>query len=143
MSLLSPAERALYHAQPTVDRAHSVACAIAVRDSGAEPGDELVIASALHDVGKAQADLGTLGRVVATVVDAMVPDAVSRRWASERASLRHRFILYARHDQVGADLLGEAGSADLVVTWAREHHWPEDGRSIDPELGRVLQAADG
>ncbi len=143
LSLLSSAERDLYDAQPAVDRAHSVACAVAARDGLATPTDELIVASALHDVGKAAAGLGTFGRVAATVVDAVVSEAVSRRWAANDGGLRQRMILYARHDHVGADLLREAGSTDVVVAWALEHHLPEDRWSIDPEVGRVLLAADG
>lgn len=142
-SLLSPAERELYDAQPTVDRAHSVACAIAAREGLADPTDELIVASALHDVGKAASGLGTFGRVAATVVNAVLPEAIARRWQVKGGGLGHRMTLYARHDHVGADLLRDAGSADVVVAWALEHHQPEDRWSIEPELGRVLLAADG
>ena len=142
LSLLSPAERDLYEAQPTVDRAHSVACALAARDGLTDPIDELVVASALHDVGKAQARLGTFGRVMATVADA-IPEAVNRRLTVKAGGLRHRMAIYARHDHVGSELLREAGSADVVVAWALEHHRGEGQWSIDPEVGRVLLAADG
>ena len=143
LSLLSPAERDLYGAQPTVDRAHSVACAVAARDGLADPRVELIVASALHDVGKAAAGLGTFGRVAATVVDAVVPEAINRRMTVKSGGLRHRMVLYARHDHVGSELLREAGSADVAVAWALEHHRSEAGWSIAPEVGRVLLAADG
>lgn len=141
LALLSPGERALYDAQPLVDRAHSVACAVAARDGLATPTDELIVAAALHDVGKAQAGLGTFGRVLATVVDAVVPAAVDR--PRRAGGLRARLGLYARHDHAGAELLRKAGSADVVVAWAAEHHRPESEWSVEPAIGRVLLAADG
>lgn len=143
LGLLSPAERELYHAQPLVDRVHSVACAVAARDRLARPSDDLVVASALHDVGKAQAGLGTFGRVMATVVEAVVPAGVKHRFASPAEGWRARLDRYARHDRIGADLLRAAGSADVVVAWAAEHHRAEDQWTIAPEIGRVLLAADG
>lgn len=143
LTLLSPAERRLYEAQPLVDRAHSVACAVAARDGLVEPPTEIIVASALHDVGKAKSGLGTFGRVAATMADAVVPAAVQRRWASAAGGLRARMVLYAHHDHVGADMLREAGSADVVVAWAAEHHLPEDRWTVEPEVGRVLLAADG
>ena len=143
VSLLTASERELYEAQPLVDRAHSVACAVAARDGLVDPADDVIVASALHDVGKAKARLGTFGRVAATVVDAIVPASVNQRWAAPADGWRARMFLYARHDHVGADLLREAGSADVVVVWAAEHHLPETEWSIDPHIGRVLLAADG
>ena len=139
MQLLTTAEQELYEAQPVVDRAHSVSCAIAARDDLVSPTDEAIVASALHDVGKAGARLGTFGRVLATIV----PTRLHERWAGSGDGRRARLAHYAAHDRIGADLLREAGSADLVVAWAGEHHLPEDQWSLDPEVGRVLLAADG
>ncbi|MBO0731246.1 MAG: hypothetical protein J2P57_18460, partial [Acidimicrobiaceae bacterium] len=50
---------------------------------------------------------------------------------------------YVLHDRLGADLLREAGSAELVVRWAREHHLPPEQWSVDTGLGAALKAADG
>ncbi len=143
VGMLSPAERHLYDAQPVVDRAHSVACAVAARDGLVDPADEVIVASALHDVGKAQARLGTVGRAVATVLDAVAPDRVSQQWAGEGGGWRARMSQYVRHDHVGAELLRAAGSAPVVVAWAAEHHRPASEWSIDPRIGRVLLTADG
>ena len=143
VALLNEAEAELYRAQPQVDRSHSVSCAVAARDGlGTRASDQLVVASAMHDVGKARAQLGTIGRVIATVVSAVVPAPTMASWAARPQGWRARFGWYAHHDRYGAELLAEAGSAAEVVAWAAEHHRPESEWSLDPAIGRVLAAAD-
>ena len=58
---MSAAETALYRRLTVVDRHHAVHNAAHCIDAGL--GDELVVAAALHDVGKLEAGLGTSGRV--------------------------------------------------------------------------------
>jgi hypothetical protein len=50
--------------------------------------------------------------------------------------------LYLQYPQLGADLLAVAGSDELVVAWAAQHHEPEDRWSVPVEAGRLLVAAD-
>lgn len=141
--MLSPAEEALYQAQSSVDRCHSVDCALAARSAlGARATAANVVASALHDVGKVDADFGTLGRVGATLVGKVAPPAVIDRWDSGPDVLARRIAWYTKHDERGAAKLMAAGSHPTVVAWAREHHEPPREWSIDPVIGHALRAAD-
>jgi hypothetical protein len=72
-----------------------------------------------------------------------VTQAQATRAAPPDGGWRARAGRYVLHDQIGADLLAQAGSADLVVRWAREHHMPAEQWSIDAALGASLKAADG
>lgn len=137
LSLLSPAEVELYRAQPLQDRLHAVACALAVR----ELGDDISVASALHDVGKSEARLGTMARVGATVVGAVVPVRVLDGWLGS-PGVRCAIATYKRHDVRGADALARAGSSELTVAWAREHHRRPSEWTLDTDAGRALLAAD-
>ncbi|HXW79798.1 MAG TPA: HD domain-containing protein [Acidimicrobiales bacterium] len=58
-------------------------------------------------------------------------------------SVRSRVGLYLAHDRVGAELLASAGSHDLTVTWAREHHMPPTRWTVDRKIGGALKEADG
>ncbi|HXY44364.1 MAG TPA: HD domain-containing protein [Acidimicrobiales bacterium] len=134
---------------------------------------EFVAAALLHDVGKSEAVLGTFGRVAATLAalalgrdrvlgwaggsslaatsqDGEDADEVrtggvrsttSSPWSSRQ--LRARMGRYLMHDSIGARLLEGAGSDALTVTWAREHHLPENRWSVEPVLGHALKEADG
>ena len=53
----------------------------------------------LHDIGKLDSDLGTAGRVVATVVGPRTA----------------RFRRYHDHERIGADMLKVAGSSPVTV----------------------------
>ena len=158
-SSLLPGEAKLFNSMSGADRRHAIG--VARRASalarppgpgpagGGEPTREFVAAALLHDVGKIESDLGTIGRVFATLA-AMV---VGRSRLVERAqcapeqdpgrSLATRCGLYMMHDRLGASLLEGAGSGDLTVAWAREHHLPEERWTVEPRLGRALKQADG
>jgi hypothetical protein len=58
-------------------------------------------------------------------------------------SVKSRVGLYLAHDRVGAELLQGAGSHNLTVTWAREHHMPPARWTVDCTIGNALKAADG
>ncbi|MGH9183827.1 MAG: HD domain-containing protein, partial [Acidimicrobiales bacterium] len=104
--------------------------------------DRAVLAAALlHDVGKVEAGLGTLGRVAATVAGALGGRARARSWSRGRG-VRRRVGCYLRHAEVGAELLGAAGSDPLTVAWTRQHHLPPPRWSVPPVVGRALKGAD-
>lgn len=132
LEMLSPAQAHLYRAMSPQDRRHAVDCARRVRDL--EPC--VIVASALHDVGKTESGLGTFGRVAATLVG-----PVARL---DQPGFMGRAALYKQHPERGASALGAAGSDELVVAWAAEHHRaPADwSPAIDPAVGRRLLAAD-
>lgn len=136
LELLTPAESVLYRSMDATDRAHAVACARFVE------GDErdVIVASALHDVGKADAGLGTPGRVLATLCGLVIADE-ARGWTRHRG-LRRRIAVYLDHADRGAAALEHAGAPPLAIAWAREHHLPPEAQTITPAIATALHAAD-
>lgn len=132
LGFLSAGEADLYRAMSAQDRRHAVDCGRRVEDLG----PEAIVASALHDVGKTEAGLGTMGRVGATLLSPVVRSA--------HPGFFGRAAVYKQHPERGAALLAATGSAPLAVAWAAEHHEPKAKWSpvIDPEVGRRLLAAD-
>ena len=123
-SLLNDGEHELWRKMHAADRRHAVGVARTVPV-------ELAPAALLHDVGKVVSRLGTFGRVGATVLG----------WAG-RERWRGRVGDYLHHDALGADLLRVAGSSDLTVAWAREHHLPPSRWTVPRDAGAALKAAD-
>jgi len=150
-SVLSPPEIALWSRMSRPDRRHAAGVARRVEaDLGPVRSTAPVLAAALlHDVGKVQSGLGTFRRVVATVVGAVAGrggsgpggGGTARRWSQRRGPLR-RIGLYLSHASLGAELLAGAGSADLTVAWAREHHLPPNRWSVPSDVAAALKAAD-
>lgn len=143
---LSERETHLYRMMSNQDRRHAIECgreADRLLDGQASP--EIIVASALHDVGKTPARLGTVGRAVATILKPIfkpLSPLNDERWI-DKTHVFGRMRRYADHSAIGADLLRGAGSEALVVAWAAEHHLPVDQWTIDHELGFVLAEADG
>lgn len=132
---LEPAEVAWYQRMSPQDRRHAVGCArMAHTLLGAASTREIRVASALHDVGKVQSGLGTVGRSFASAAGTV---------GALRPRLPARWQQYLDHSEIGALLLQEAGSGPLAVAWAREHHLPPAEWTIDPSVGRALIEADG
>lgn len=98
-SYLLAGERALWRRMSNQDRRHSIK--VARRFVAARPtADRAEIAGALlHDVGKLSCDLGTWGRVVASVVGGRT----------------ERFRAYHDHERIGAELARSAGSDPRTV----------------------------
>ena len=141
-SLLSAREEQLWDRMSRQDRRHAVAVARRVEAQlGAEATDTVLVAALLHDVGKTVADLGTFGRVIATLSAAVAGEDMARLWARGRG-LTRRVGLYVDYPTLGVDLLELAGSDPMVVAWSREHHLPPEDWSIDPEIGAALANAD-
>ncbi len=134
-SVLRPGERELWDSMSGADRRHALEVArrvVAVLGSGATR--PVLAAALLHDVGKIDARLGTVGRVPATLAGMV---------ARERfAGGEGRVARYLRHDAIGARLLAEAGAHPLTVAWAGQHHLPERAWTLPAEVGRALKAAD-
>jgi len=133
---LLPGERQLWQRMSRADQKHSVGVArsVAAETEAARP---VVAAALLHDVGKVDADLGTVGRSVATLVGRRR----GARWRDERG-IRGRIGRYLHHDAIGAALLEDVGADPLTVAWAREHHRPEASWTVPVEVGRALRDAD-
>jgi len=143
-SQLLEGEVPLWRSMSRSDRRHAAGVARRVEVAlGGEATRPVVAAALLHDVGKTESGLGTYGRVIATVSGAAIrrdPDVV-RAWTRTRGFTRS-VGLYLQHPRIGGDQLAMAGSDELTVAWAREHHLPEDQWTIDPRIGAALKAAD-
>ncbi len=133
---LGPGERQLWQRMSRADRKHSVGVARRVAEQVGEERPVLA-AALLHDVGKVDADLGTFGRVAATLVGRRR----AARWDG-RPGARGRMSAYLRHDAIGAALLEDAGADPVTAAWAREHHRPERDWTVPLEIGRALRDAD-
>jgi putative nucleotidyltransferase with HDIG domain len=147
-SFLSPAETTLWTRMPAADRRESVWVARRLQQEleGTADADDArwVVAALLHDVGKSQARLGTIGRALATMAGGVAGHGVAAAWQA-RGGIARRFGLYLRHDEIGAGMLEMAGSRPEVVAWARVHHHPErwDTTSVPPDVAAALARADG
>ena len=129
---LSASELDLWVRMTPADRRHSVAVARWVdRNVTTQPPAEVLRAALLHDVGKADARLGVLGRVGAALIPASYKDRMPGRIGR-----------YLQYPELGAEALAHAGSDPLVVSWAREHHLPPPRWTVPESVGKVLQAAD-
>ena len=106
-SLLLTGEQSLFKAMSPADQRHHVQVA---RRFATDLGDDAprawMAAALLHDVGKSVCGLGTLGRVIATLVPLRCGDGPIAR--------------YHRHEPIGASLLRAAGSdAETVLIVGR------------------------
>lgn len=139
---LGAAEVALWRRMSRADRRHAVSVARRAVDLlGARATRPVVAAALLHDVGKISSGLGPVRRAAATVVGMAVGHRRARGWAHAPGA-RGRVGRYLAHDEIGAGLLGSAGSEPLPVAWAREHHLPADRWTVPAEVGAALRAAD-
>lgn len=141
-STLSDAEYGLWKRMYGPDRRHSVQVAREVeRRLGNEATAPVLAAALLHDVGKIDADLGTWGRVVATMSGKVAGRDTAKLWIKSSGFTR-KVGLYFHHPEIGADMLEMAGSDPLTVSWAEEHHKPADEWTIDPAIAQVLHEVD-
>jgi len=142
--IATPAEYVLFARLSNQDRRHLIDSARQVEAALGPDGDPVWRRAALlHDVGKFHADLGVLGRSVATVAAYGAGRARVRGWA-HRDGYRGRFGRYELHGEIGADELRAAGSPEPVAEWAALHHHRQDFgcSAIPPAELAVLDAAD-
>lgn len=158
---LEPGERGLWIRMSGPDRRHAVGVA---RDTRAllESGGhgpvprEVMAAALLHDVGKIESGLGTWSRVAVTVLAMLLGRSRVAAWADQLPSQRESSKppgpldrwrraagRYVTHDRIGAHLLTIAGSGELTVAWAGEHHRPAETWTVPRPFADALKAADG
>ena len=143
-ALLNEKEKQLFIHQSKADQKHSLRSVMRlVEIEGPDAHPDLVVAAALHDVGKTQSQLGVLGRVVATCVSAICGLGRVHNWGHKaRGTMLHRISVYVTHPEIGARMLEEAGSSKLTVTWARDHHKTLEESSLEKTLFATLAKAD-
>lgn len=124
------------------DRRHAVGVARRVAQTlGEEAGRPVVAAALLHDVGKVELGWGPFRRAAATVVAMLAGYDRARGWRDD-AGVRGQVGRYVCHDEIGDELLEHAGSDDLTMAWARQHHLPPERWTVPAEVGAALKAAD-
>jgi len=97
---LRAGEAALWQRLGNADQRHSIEVARRFSaDLSESPRDEMA-GALLHDIGKVSVELGTFGRVLATVVGPRT----------------RSFRIYHDHEQIGIELLREAGSAAATLS---------------------------
>ncbi|MCB0977325.1 MAG: HD domain-containing protein [Acidimicrobiales bacterium] len=141
-SQLLPSEVEVWHRMSRADQRHASQVARRVeRSLGNEATRPVLAAALLHDCGKSVSGLGTYGRVIATISMKVAGREMAKAWVETRGFTR-RVGLYVDHPQLGADLLGMAGSAPLTIAWTAEHHLPPEKWTVPLEIGEALKAAD-
>ena len=106
---LLPSEQPIWSAMAAPDQRHAVEVARRlVVDLGPDAPRPVVAAALLHDCGKNEAGLGTVGRVAATLWIAFVGRARAARGDG-------RVARYCRHEPIGAARLAAAGSDPVTV----------------------------
>jgi hypothetical protein len=142
-SVLTPGEWACWERMQSADRRESVRVARRVQ---AELGDDqrVLAAALLHDVGKADARLGPVGRALATVAGGIAGHEIAPAW-QQRGGVARRFALYLRHDEIGAGILRMAEARPEAVAWSAAHHHPHqwDSLPFSRSVANVLARADG
>jgi hypothetical protein len=134
----------LWRRMRKADRRHAVGVARRVeRQLGDRATRPVLAAALLHDVGKIDSGLGTYGRVIATLSGRVIgrDEEVVRAWTRTNGFTR-RVGLYLQHPRLGAEMLALAGSDEITVAWAREHHLPTDEWSLPREVAAALKDAD-
>ena len=102
-------ESAIYWTQSVADQRHGLETARKIAADQPARRD-LIRAGLLHDVGKQHANLGVIGRSLASFL------------AKLRVPLRGSWQRYLDHGPRGADDLARVGSEPLVVDFTRHHH---------------------
>jgi putative nucleotidyltransferase with HDIG domain len=110
-TVLDPAVAPMFWAQSVPDQVHGIRVARTVVESAPERVD-LARAALLHDVGKQVTSLGTIGRSVATVLDALGLPMTAAMGS------------YRNHAAIGAKMLAACEVEKIVVAFAAGHHGP-------------------
>lgn len=131
-SYMSAREKLLFRSMPLSERAHGLDCALRIRAIDGCDSPDVIVAAALHDVGKTSSALSTPGRIVASLLSLCFGQRL-QGWATLEG-LRAQIGRYLNHAEIGAEMLEEAGSKSFVVLWARCHHWPEDEIDLDIDM---------
>ena len=120
------------------DRRHTVQVANEVEHRLGSDARPVLAAALLHDIGKIDADLGTWGRVVATLAQGRWPDTARLDGKRGFAGGSGAICTIPR----SGPICSLQRKCPLTVAWAKEHHTPAEAWTIDPAIGRVLFEVD-
>lgn len=141
-SQLTPGELELWARTGRADRRHVVGVARRVEATLGDDATRPILAAALlHDIGKLASGLGTYGRVIATLSIGVAGRDIAVAW-TETSGFTRKVGLYARHEELGADMLAVTDSDPLTVALVREQSVPVDERTVPDRLVEALTAAD-
>jgi hypothetical protein len=113
---LLPAEWAMWERFGPADQRHTIAVARRFVERRPDAPRPEVAGALLHDIGKINSELGTVGRVIATVVGPRTD----------------RFRRYHDHESIGAEWCEEAGSDPVTIALVRgEGPAADDLRAAD------------
>ena len=130
--LTSP-ERDLFRRMAPPDQLEGLAVVARLREWGWATDRELLVAAAVHDVGKSLGPSGARWRVLITALETLAPGLLPLLLARSAG-----LAALWNHASTGADLARAAGlSADVVALIGGHHAPPVDDRM------RALQRADG
>lgn len=124
--LPEPHLQGAFFAQTQADQRHGFAAALHVVADRPDRTD-LIRAALVHDIGKRHAQLGSFGRVLASVAIRL------------RLPLSPRMALYRDHGRLGA---AEMGGVEGIVTDFTHHHHGGRPPTISPEDWGTLVASD-
>ena len=140
--LLNEAQWQLMARLAPFDRAH----ALRVRDDLVAAGytdPDLLLAAALHDVGKADAEgrVGLAHRVLVVLLRRFAPDLLARVAQTGGRRLSHGLYLATNHARLGAELAADTGASERCCSLIARH---EERRPVDdPELEALIAADEG
>jgi len=153
--ILTPASLALFHSMAIQDQRHGFDTYTALQQAG-HTNPNLLAAALLHDVGKAAARLPAWQRAVIVLLDRFAPrlltclsqggpqgHALGQRPRGLPKGWRRPFVVHARHPEVGARWVQEAGGSPLTVALIRRHQDRiSNCQTEEGQLLAVLQTAD-
>tara|TARA_B100001250_G_scaffold399321_1_gene408599 strand:- start:1524 stop:2045 length:522 start_codon:yes stop_codon:yes gene_type:complete len=141
-SHLSESEFAYWEKLSTADKDHSFRVAKQAESEIGEKGKEFMAAALLHDIGKLESRFTTFGRVFATLWCLFFPFRKMEKWEERTKGLRRRLIDYAKHPELGAELLKGIDSKQQTIAWVLEHHSEREKWETPKEIAEILSSSD-